>query len=410
MPRLTTAALLFTAMIFGAQSSPVGAQTEDDPVEARAQGGKKNRKEQNRPIKLGTSGGSLKDRTLFGNSIACCGGTLGGLVEKNGNLHILSNNHVIARANKARRGEAIAQPSYLDQTPACQVPDDSEIVANLTTFKRIKFGGTKINRVDAAIAKIVPGTVNLSGRILNIGIPGTTPVDPAIGMEVKKSGRTSGLTRGVIFNVDAVVDVTFEQGCGTDVEKTARFVDQILISGSGKKFSKSGDSGSMVYRNVANCPAPVGLLFAGNESFTAANPIKKVQNQLGKRRPKGDVNFVGCTASAAATSTDTATSTQEEVMAQDASEILMADPEVRFASRVLARRRHQLMTPSNVFGIGVGLSSSGPAEPVIHIFADRDKPESWSELPSEIDGVRTEIVPTGPFLAYCDGNGAPSSN
>ncbi len=396
LARLLTATF-FATLLLAPFGGPAGAQTEEEPIEAQAQGRRKFRVQQERPIKLGTSGGSSRDRTVFSESIACCSGTLGALVEKNGLLHVLSNNHVIARSNKANRGEAIIQSGYLDQTPICQVPPETETVANLSAYKKIRFGGSKRNRVDAAIAEIIPGKVDPTGRLLQIGIPGSVAVDPALGMQVKKVGRSTGLTRGVIWSVDAVVNVTYEQGCGTDIEKTARFVDQIAIIGNNRRFSRGGDSGSMIVRDVSNCPAPVGLLFAGGTlsngvPVTIASPMKIVQRQLGNRPPRGDVNLVGCEQSTSAT----------EVPAQDASQQVMDDPELKFAQRLLARKKHQLMSSTAVFGVGVSLASSGPAEPVLHIYVDKDKPESWSELPLEIEGVRTEIVPTGPFVAYCN--------
>ncbi len=69
-----------------------------------------------RPIPLGTSGGNIKDSTrLF-----CCSGTLGSLVQDgNAVLYVLSNNHVLARSNSGRAGDAIIQPGLIDQTPAC---------------------------------------------------------------------------------------------------------------------------------------------------------------------------------------------------------------------------------------------------------------------------------------------------
>src|SRR5512146_1623468 len=57
--------------------------------------------EQPLPIKLGTSGGDLRDRT----STYCCSGTLGALVSRNGTRYILSANHVLARSSQAAIGE-----------------------------------------------------------------------------------------------------------------------------------------------------------------------------------------------------------------------------------------------------------------------------------------------------------------
>ena len=110
LPRFATTILWLILLLGALVGAPLRARSEGEPIEADAQGKAKFRREQNRPIKLGTSGGSARDRTVFADSTACCSGTLGGLVEKNGKLYVLSNNHVIARINKGKKGEAIIQP------------------------------------------------------------------------------------------------------------------------------------------------------------------------------------------------------------------------------------------------------------------------------------------------------------
>src|SRR5690348_10047810 len=68
------------------------------------------RAKQTPPIKLGTSGGNSRDE----NSRFCCSGTLGAEVKDSlGIKYILSNNHVLARSNKATIGDAIIQPGLI---------------------------------------------------------------------------------------------------------------------------------------------------------------------------------------------------------------------------------------------------------------------------------------------------------
>ena len=75
---------------------------------------RKHRKRQKRPIKLGISGGNILDSTFFFGLQFCCSGTLGALVEKNGTLYVLSNNHVLARVNRGEVGEPISHNSRGD--------------------------------------------------------------------------------------------------------------------------------------------------------------------------------------------------------------------------------------------------------------------------------------------------------
>ena len=110
--RILQAVILMSCILCLALSNPpLASEVPSDSEEQtlQATGSKKHRKHQQRPIRLGTSGGNIKDRTQS----ECCDGTLGALVEKNGTQYILSNNHVLARTNKGKIGEAIIQPGRM---------------------------------------------------------------------------------------------------------------------------------------------------------------------------------------------------------------------------------------------------------------------------------------------------------
>jgi len=85
---------------------------------------------------------------------------------------------------------------------------------------------------------------------------------------VRKSGRTTGVTNGVITVINAYVRVLYDSFI-------LDFDDQIIIGT--ENFSQGGDSGSLILdtENYA-----VGLLFAGSEKDTVANPIQNVLNSL----------------------------------------------------------------------------------------------------------------------------------
>jgi len=224
------------------------------------------------PVKLGTSGGNIKDST----KAFCYGGTLGALVQDgDGIQYILSNNHVLARTNLAAIGEDIIQPGLIDQNPVCN-KDSNDAVADLSAFIPIHFKGkktTQTNNGDAAIAEVRPGAVISTGEILDIGTISNTTLDPAIGLAVKKSGRTTGLTMGTISAVNVTVDISYGSG------KTARFTNQILITPG--SFLGAGDSGSLMVEDVDTAPQAVGLLFAGSSSVAIANPIGAVLDAFG---------------------------------------------------------------------------------------------------------------------------------
>jgi hypothetical protein len=95
--------------------------------------------------------------------------------------------------------------------------------------------------------------------------PSSTPVTGAVGMAVKKTGRTSKLTHDTIQAVNVTINVQYSGG------GVARFVGQYQMGGS---FIRSGDSGSLMVTEAGD--NPVGLCFAGGGGASFANPIGPV--------------------------------------------------------------------------------------------------------------------------------------
>ncbi len=330
-----------------------------------------------RPIPLGTSGGNIKDSTRF----FCCGGTLGSLVQDgNAVQYILSNNHVLARDNRGRSGEAIIQPGLIDQTPACS-KNSGDAVANLSDFVPISFRKNAPNRFDAAIAQVRTGQVDPTGVILDIGEVSQSAAIPVIGMAVKKQGRTTGLTTGTITALDVTADIQYERQCGmTILPRTARFTGQVIIGPN--TFSDAGDSGSLIVEDCSPHPRPVALLFAGSGPNTLANPISDVLSGLG-------VSMVGtsdfCSASAGGLQGGVAS----------ALAIPLGD-----AITVKRRNEAEVLKQTGVVGIGVGISDTEPRRPVIEIYLKKPALEVRHLLPEAIEGIPVRLVETGAFVAY----------
>lgn len=209
------------------------------------------------------SGGSLQMGTSTGNDNECASGTLGAVVVKGGVDYFLSNNHVFARENAASTGERIDAPGRYDGKPKCaQTPQ----IGTLAAYQRINFGGS--NTVDCAIAQPASG---LSYSAVSAGgyTPSQTTVSPAVGLAVKKTGRTSGLTHDTIQAINVTITVGYSAG-------NATFTGQIQTGGS---FIRSGDSGSLMVTETGN--NPVGLCFAGSSQASFSNPIGPVLQALG---------------------------------------------------------------------------------------------------------------------------------
>jgi hypothetical protein len=354
-----------------------------------ADSGPAHRDEQQFPIQLGTSGGNINDSS----KAFCYGGTLGALVEDaNGNQYILSNNHVLARTNLATIGEDIIQPGLIDQSPTC-FKDTTDIVADLSAVIPILFktkGTMPPNSVDAAIARVRAGKVDPTGFIIDIGTPSSDTVAPSLGMAVKKSGRTTGLTNGNITAVNATIDVSYGSG------KTARFINQIVV-GSGN-FIAGGDSGSLMVEDGVPSPRAVGLLFAGGSNTAIANPIDDVLNAFG-------VSMVGSGPSASIIGkilawVKTILSVVEIQAANAQLPPQASEAAVDAVRRVKERHEGRLLAIPGVIGVGVGVSEKTSRQAAIEIYVKEAGESLHRALPRSLDGVEVKIIETGEIRAY----------
>jgi len=195
-------------------------------------------------------------------------GTLGCIVRDRttGRRVILSNNHVLAYSNQASIGDEILQPGKYDGGTL------EDTIARLTRFVEIK-EPPATNLVDVAIATPL-NDADVLDEILDIGkLVGV--VEAREGMGVKKSGRTTGLTSGKVFDTLATVKV---YGYPFP-EEYAIFEDQLIAD----PIMKGGDSGSVW---VSGDNRIMGLGFAGSDTFSVANKIQHVFDLLNLEPPR----------------------------------------------------------------------------------------------------------------------------
>ena len=321
-----------------------------------------------RNMHFGVSGGNVKDITrLF-----CCSGTLGSLVTNGTTQYILSNNHVLARQDRAAVGEDISQPGLIDNN--CS---PATIVADFT--KAVTLG----NNVDCAIATLRAGTMDSTGFIEGFGgPPSSTTASPSVGMAVAKSGRTTGHTTGTIGSINTSVSVQYQIKCGQGRTYILSYTNQVVINSG--TFSTGGDSGSLITTNDG-CYHPVALLFAGSSSTTIGNPIGEVLTKLGAALGSS-LTFVGtnCTASPF-----------QQVGAQS---FQLPQQALDRANRVLEQNRNDLMSRPGVLGVGLGALEDNSA-PGIVVYVDKTS-SLTPELPAQIDNVPVRLIMTDPFIAF----------
>lgn len=317
------------------------------------------------PIQLGTSGGNATD---IANGY-CCSGTLGSLVQDgSGNQYILSNSHVfaqdIAGPNVAEVGDPINQAGLVDT----QCVDDHQYVAHLSSLSSLNPGG--ISAVDAAVAAVVAGQVRTDGAILEIGTISASPVDATVNQAVKKSGRTSGLTRSHVQALHAQISVAYTNECGGS-QFTSTYQNQVVIANRGQTFLIAGDSGSLMVEDVNNSPRAVGLLFAGSSSIAVANPIHDVLTHF-------NVFMVGSGVPS------------QSLMTEDNATKHANDVRQRYATRLVD-------IPGSV-GHAVGVSDSG-GDPVIKVYVSHADDRSRRSMPTDLEGVKVEVEEVGDVVA-----------
>jgi hypothetical protein len=200
-------------------------------------------------------------------------GTLGAIVRDNltEKPMFLTNHHVtkVMISEEQERGGKVGdifdQPNLLN--------NDGKPFPNATIGKLARFAINTL--VDGAVIEY-QSSRPFTEEILGIGkIVGTAKA--TLGMKVRKRGRTTELTYGIIDGIDVTTSVQ-----GTNIV----FQNQLVIVPDKTKnavFSNSGDSGSLIVNEENKA---VGLLFAGvpasssNEQMTWGNHIGNVLSHL----------------------------------------------------------------------------------------------------------------------------------
>lgn len=347
------------------------------------------------PVQLGTSGGNVNDSVISGNTITCCSGTLGSLVSKGGNLFILSNNHVLDKSSFGNTNDPISQPGLVDNNckPGTTVAMLSQAAALKPNPCSGVCSGPAPSNVDAAIAQILPGMVDTSGAILDLGAASSTSIAAAppsktlavpatvlAGNEgVAKSGRSSGLTCSNLSSVNTTVTVDYDSSCGGPKAFTATFSNQVIINGG--NFSAAGDSGSLVV--TSDTARPVGLLYAGNSNSTTANPIADVISALGLDAApfgSGGDHQVSCQPTATVSSASTTAGTSGATLTMEERNRVMA---------VQQKYGNQLLQNRAIRDVTIGASVDNPHEGALLVTVNQP-----TAVPAQLDGVRTRVIYT----------------
>jgi hypothetical protein len=175
---------------------------------------------------------------------------------------ISSNWHVLCGASSCAAGESIYQPGKIDGGTA------ADTVATLKRFRLDQHN-------DAALAQL-NGNRGHSRDIVGLNpIPGL--VAPSLGMNVRKSGRTTGGTEGIIDGVSLSLSINYSGGVVNGFQDQIHIVPRPPWPTVDYEVSRGGDSGS-VWIDEATRKA-VGLHFAG-ETDPTPSAENAIANQM----------------------------------------------------------------------------------------------------------------------------------
>ena len=170
------------------------------------------------------------------------------------------------------------------------------------------------------------------------------------------------------------------------------FANQVDVTNNG--FSAEGDSGSLIV--TQDTADPVALLFAGSGSDAVGNPISDVLNGLADpANPQSKPVIVGTTSHAVAACS--LPGPQSATAARLALERAAISAEaIQRALAVRDAHTAELMAHPELQAVGLGTSYDNSNEPAILLFVTRGQPRS--NLPAQVEGIRTRIVEGDLFL------------
>ncbi|MCG7981798.1 MAG: S1 family peptidase [Candidatus Thiodiazotropha lotti] len=192
-------------------------------------------------------------------------GSVGCLVKIQGKSakYLLSNAHILSDFKGVDAEDHIVQPSIADN----HINTDENIVAKLQFYTSYDYSRNGYpNTVDAAIALIRSRSATNIIPILGTPLQGIS-TELSRDMDVKKVGRTTGLTTGIILDTDFYFRPLMPTAGRR--RRRAGFSQQVLCT----RFTDNGDSGSAVLNKNNEL---VGLHMAGSDRGSIFNKIDNV--------------------------------------------------------------------------------------------------------------------------------------
>lgn len=183
-------------------------------------------------------------------------GTIGCIVfdKADGTPYVLSNWHVLQGA-EGQLGEEVVQPGKFD---------DNRISRNhLGVLRRSHLGPAG----DCAVATIDEGRA-FDPKILELGVTPQELGEPDLGDKVIKSGRTTGVTHGIVRRIHTMAKIDYEGDVGEKTIGCFEIGPDTENPAADHQISMGGDSGSvwLFKQNGRTSKVIAGLHFGGESA------------------------------------------------------------------------------------------------------------------------------------------------
>lgn len=187
---------------------------------------------------------------------------------KDNSIYLLSNYHVLL-GRKGKIDDPISHPSKSDASSYGTKADE---IGRIFWKKDIE--KNSFNLIDVAIAKINTGVSVDIGKYTRCRHIQYKDLGTAkVGQNVRKCGKTTGLTYGEIRSINCTVNISREK------KELDIYRKQILTT----KMTEDGDSGSVLVNDEGTV---IGLLFGGNNiDLSVANHIPLIIEAIKKDIP-----------------------------------------------------------------------------------------------------------------------------
>lgn len=225
-------------------------------------------RERLRPVPIGVSIAAIDPATL----IATSAGSSGLFVVHGSDIYCLSANHILSLDGLIATNYPVIQPGFAD--------GGTVVLDTFAHNSFYKLFDSLANEIDVALAHVdVPSDALLS--ILENGLPSGSFIQAVVGMQVQKSGRTTGLTQSTVVAVNAQNDTPAIAG----LLPAIHHVNQILVDNPAFTFAAGGDSGAGLYDLSGNLVGLVSHVDNINPNLVSCSPALPIAAWLNELFP-----------------------------------------------------------------------------------------------------------------------------